>query len=313
MMDKKFDFTIITAVYNCEKYITETIESIFKFTMGIEFEYIVVNDGSNDGTLQLIEKYEGRIKIINQSNMGEANAINSALKIARGNYCLIVSADDPLCSQELFTLAKKILDSDKGVVAVYPDWLMINDFGLLISKVITDDYSERLLIGQFKCIPGPGAIFRTEIALSVGGRSNKYRFVSDYEFWLKLSQHGRFVRIPKHIAQWRNHQDSTSIKSKGYLMAKERISLMENFTKEYKLSAEITKSALSHAYYHAALLSYFTHEVPGREWMVKALSINQGWLKGSKPRIVLYLLLFPISYKVVAFLRKTPFNKLLPN
>lgn len=313
MMDKEFDFTIITAVYNCEKYITETIESIFKFTMGIEFEYIVVNDGSNDGTLQLIEKYEGRIKIINQSNMGEANAINSALKIARGNYCLIVSADDPLCSQELFTLAKKILDSDKGVVAVYPDWLMINDFGVLISKVITDDYSERLLIGRFKCIPGPGAIFRTEIALSVGGRSNKYRFVSDYEFWLKLSQHGRFVRIPKHIAQWRNHQDSTSIKSKGYLMAKERISLMENFTKEYKLSAEITKSALSHAYYHAALLSYFTHEVPGREWMVKALSINQGWLKGSKPRIVLYLLLFPISYKVVAFLRKTPFNKLLPN
>jgi glycosyltransferase involved in cell wall biosynthesis len=63
-MDKKFDFTIITAVYNCEKYITETIESVFKFTKGINFEYIVVNDGSNDGTLQIVKKYEGKIKII---------------------------------------------------------------------------------------------------------------------------------------------------------------------------------------------------------------------------------------------------------
>jgi glycosyltransferase involved in cell wall biosynthesis len=312
-MDKKFDFTIITAVYNCEKYITETIESIFKFTKGVNFEYIVVNDGSNDGTLQIVKKYEGKIKIISQSNMGEANAINSALKIAQGNYCLIVSADDPLCSEELFTLAKKILDRDKGVVAVYPDWLMINDFGVLISKVITEDYSENLLIGQFKCIPGPGSIFRTEIALSVGGRNSKYRFVSDYEFWLQLSQYGRFVRIPRYMAQWRNHQDSTSIKSKGYLMAKERISLMENFTREHDLNTEITKSALAHAYYHAALLSYFTLEVPGRQWMLKAFHINQGWLKGSKPRIVLYLLLFPSSYKAIAILKKTPFRKLLPN
>jgi len=312
-MDKKFDFTIITAVYNCEKYITETIESVFKFTKGINFEYIIVNDGSNDGTLQIVNKYEGIIKIINQSNMGEANAINSALKIAQGNYCLIVSADDPLCSEELFTLAKKILDCDKEVVAVYPDWLMINDFGVVISKVITVDYSENLLIGQFKCIPGPGSIFRTEIALTVGGRNSKYRFVSDYEFWLQLSQYGKFVRIPRYLAQWRNHQDSTSIKSKGYLMAKERISLMENFTREHDLNTEITKSALAHAYYHAALLSYFTLEVPGRQWMLKALHINQGWLKGSKLRIVLYLLLFPSSYKAITILKKTPFRKLLPN
>jgi glycosyltransferase involved in cell wall biosynthesis len=312
-MDKEIDFTIITAVFNCEKYITETIESIFKFALGVNFEYIVVNDGSTDGTLSLVKKYKDNIKIINQSNMGEATAINSALEIARGKYCLIVSADDPLCSSRLFTLAKKILHSDREVIVVYPDWLMINEYSSVISKIKTDDYSENLLIGQFKCIPGPGAIFRTEIALSVGGRSNKYKFVSDYEFWLKLSQQGRFVRIPKYLAQWRNHQDSTSIKSKGYLMAKERISLMENFTREYKLSTEITKSALSHAYYHAALLSYFTHEVPGREWMLKALSINQGWLKGSRPRVVLYLLLFPISYKAVALLRRTPFRKLLPN
>jgi glycosyltransferase involved in cell wall biosynthesis len=312
-MGKKIDFTIITAVYNGEKHITETIDSILNFTTLINYEYIVVNDGSTDGTLGLVNKYVDKVKIIDQSNMGEANAVNSALKIAQGEYCLIVSADDPLFSEELFTLAKKILDNNKEVVAVYPDWLEINDFGAVMSKVITDDYSESLLIGQFKCLPGPGAIFRTKTGLSVGGRNSKYRFVSDYEFWLKLSQQGRFVRIPKYLAQWRNHQDSASVKYKGHLMAKERIALMENFTKEYKLDKEMTKSALSHAYYHAALLSYFTLEVPGRQWMLQALRINKGWLKGSKPRIVLYLLLFPISFKLIQLLKKTPFKKSFPN
>ena len=95
-------------------------------------------------------------------------------------------------------------------------------------------------------------------------------------------------------------------------MAMERILLMENFIKEYKLNAEIAKSALSHAYYNAALLSYFTLEVPGRKWVLKALRINRGWLKGSKPRIVLYLLLFPVSFRAINFLRKSFIKRLLP-
>ena len=313
MIDKNIDFTIITPVYNCEKYIVETIESIFRVTQLVNCEYIVVNDGSIDGTPELLNRYKDKIKIINQLNMGEAKSINSALKIAQGKYCLVVSADDPLYSEELFTLAKQILDSDKEIVTVYPNWLVINDFGKVISEVDVEDYSEFMLIGQFKCLPGPGAIFRTEIALLVGGRNSKYRFVSDYEFWLKLSQHGRFVRIPKYLAQWRSHQDSTSIKHKGYSMAAERILLMENFTNEYRLDRKMTKSALAHAYYHAAVLSYFTLEVPGRLWMLKALRINKGWLKGSKTKVVLYLLLFPISYYVVQLLRKTPLKKSLPN
>jgi glycosyltransferase involved in cell wall biosynthesis len=312
-MDRNIEFTIITPVYNCERYIVETIESVFKFTNLINFEYIVVNDGSTDGTLGLLNRYKDKIKVISQTNMGEAKAVNSALEIAQGEYCLIISADDPLYSENLFTLAKQILDNDREVVAVYPNWLVINDVGKVVSEVDVADYSESLLIGQFKCLPGPGTIFRTEIALSVGGRNSKYRFVSDYEFWLKLSQHGRFVRIPKYLAQWRSHQDSTSIKNKGYLMAKERISLMENFTDEYRLNREITKSALAHAYYHAAILSYFSLEVPGQLWMLKALRINRGWLKGSQPKVVLYLLLFPWSYYVTQFLRKTPLKKSLPN
>jgi glycosyltransferase involved in cell wall biosynthesis len=311
-MIKEIDFTVITPVFNGEKYIEETILSVLNCTQRTNFEYIVVNDGSTDETLTIINKYKKTIKIINQLNTGEANAINSALKIALGRYCLIVSADDPLISEELFELAKEILDDDKEVMVVYPDWLMINELNELVSKIKTDNYSENLLIGEFKCLPGPGAIFRTKIALLIGGRNSKYRFASDYDFWLRLSQYGRFVRIPKYLAQWRNHQNSTSINSKGYSMAIERIVLMENFIKEYKLNAEIAKSALAHAYYKAALLSYFTFEVPGRKWVLKALRINQGWLKGSKPRIVLYLLLFPASFRAMNFLRKSFIRRLLP-
>jgi glycosyltransferase involved in cell wall biosynthesis len=265
-----------------------------------------VNDGSTDQTSQILSEYGGRILIIDIENQGEANAVNVGLRAAKGEYSLIVSADDPLISSELFEEASIIFSSDPSIVAVYPDWNMIDENSKVISQVRTIEFSRQALIAQFVCIPGPGAIFRTSVANEIGGRNLRLRFGSDYDFWMRLSQFGDFKRIPKVLAQWRNHTNSTSISNKGFEMAKERIFVIENFLNSFPQSKSITKSARAHSYYHAALLSYFSNEVPGAAWMFKAFIIRKGWIEKADLRIVLYCLLLPYSRHILPILLRVP-------
>ena len=110
----------------------------------------------------------------------------------------------------------------------------------------------------------------------------------------------------KVLAQWRNHPDSTSISNKGLEMAKERIFVIDNFLASFPQSKSITRSARAHSYYHAALLSYFSKDVPGAAWMFKALVIRRGWIEKADPRIVLYCLFLPTSRYLLPLLLRVP-------
>lgn len=306
---KIVDFTIITPVYNGEAFISETVESvILNLDPSFEFQYIIVDDGSTDNTKMLLEKYiyHNSVKVFSIKNGGEAAAVNYGLNKAEGKYVLVVNSDDPLLSKRLFKLAHEIFENNQKIVVVYPDWNIISESNSVIETKKLPDFSVDLLIGEFRCLPGPGAIFRRDVALSVGGRSQKYKYVSDYHFWLTLSLYGDFAHIPETLAQWRSHNESTSISSRGLEMASERIKVMEDFTKSTNLDKSLKIKALSHAYYHAALLAYFSKEVPGRKWMLKAFSIQKGWIKNADIRIVVFCLLYPFSRYLLPLLNRTP-------
>jgi len=265
------DFSIITPVYNGEKYIRETIESVLKNTAEASFEYIIVNDGSTDSTAQIIEEYKEHCRIIFQNNSGESSAVNRGIQESSGRYLLVVSADDPLLSPRLFSIAKEILESNIETVCVYPDWNRIDSNSKLIRQELTREFSLETLLCDGICIPGPGAIFRAEIAKKIGGRKLQWKYVGDYDFWLRLSVYGKFQRIPQFLAQWREHPESTSLKMRGKAMALERIGVIEEYLESNSLDGQKSRRARSTAYYQASLLSYFSKEVSGRKYMFVSL------------------------------------------
>ena len=304
------DFSIITPVYNGESFISETVESVLlNLDPNLKFEYLIIDDGSTDNTKNILEKYSQNelVKVFSVKNSGEAAAVNYALEKALGEYILIVNADDPLLSPRLFTLANEIFKSNEKVVVVYPDWNIVSESNLILETKKLSSYSFEVMVGEFQCLPGPGSIFRRSLALKVGGRSTLYRFVSDYNFWLKLSLQGDFFHIPEVLAQWRSHSESTSVNSKGYEMGIERIKVIEEFINYANIKKSLKRKAISHAYYHSALLSYFSREVPGRKWMLKAFLIQRGWIKNADIRIVVFCLLYPFSRYLLPIANRTPF------
>ena len=295
--------TIVTAVYNGSEYIQETIDSVLKCAAAIDYEYIVVDDGSTDNTLSLLKKYGDAISIMSHPNCGESESVTKAFKKAQGDFLLVVSADDPLLTAELFQEVFDWFESDKNLVAVYPDWQMIDPVGNVLQTVLVPDYSDELLIGECRTLPGPGVIFRKDAAIAIGGRLSKWVYVGDYDFWLRLSRLGEIRHRSLVLAQWRHHPTSTSVSKRGIDMARERIAVVEDFLSTNEIDPHLARKSLGHAYYTAARLTFFSKAVPGKKYLFRAFRLRKGWVEAAEFKVIAFILLDPVSRWMVAPLR----------
>jgi glycosyltransferase involved in cell wall biosynthesis len=287
--------SVITPVFNGEKYLNETIDSVLSAIRDSDIEYIVIDDGSTDKTSEILKSYDKQITVITQSNQGESAAVNTGFKSALGDFILIVSADDPLFTPEIFQSVDKYFDSNPDLVAWYPDWRIINQSSEVVRNVITDDYSDELLIGRFRCLPGPGTFIRKTAALQIGGRRTKWQYVGDYDFWLRISRVGRIQRRPMILAQWRIHGESTSIAQRGLAMFNERIAVIDEFTEAYALPGRLPQIARANARYHAAQLSFYSNDLPAKKALLRAFYLRKNWVDEARIKVVIFIFLQPLS------------------
>jgi glycosyltransferase involved in cell wall biosynthesis len=288
-------FTIITAVYNGRPYITDTINSVLSNVQGFSHEYLVVDDGSTDGTHLDLAQFGDSINVFSRANSGESAAVSFAIQQAKGTFCLVVSADDPLMNPELFARSEQLLYLNPNVSCIYPDWQMIDAVGGVIKKITVPNYSEDELIGNCRTLPGPGAIFRTSWAKEINGRNPKWVYVGDYDFWLRLSRQGPFLHLDKNLAQWRYHENSTSISKRNLDMAEERIAVIREFLEENEINSTTRRAALGNSYFMAARLVFFDKKVPAKKYLAKSLFLGRKWCSEYKISIILYILFYPLS------------------
>ena len=291
----KSKLSVITAVYNGSDYIEETVNSVLKYCSGIDFEYIVLNDGSTDNTLEILKKYGNKIRIIDKSNSGESDSVSIGFNEASGDLLLVVSADDPLFTEKLFTDIFEQFSQNKNLMAVYPDWQMIDAVGSVMKVIKVRDYSDDLLIGRCVTLPGPGVVFRKSAALKLKGRNPKWTYVGDYDFWLRLSRLGEIRHRPEVLAQWRHHPSSTSVSKRGLKMAQERIRVVEDFLAGNLVSNRLKHMALGNAYYMAARISYFDKNIPAKKYLLSSFKNRRGWVEEAKVYEIFYILLLPVS------------------
>jgi len=252
-MDEKMPLvTIVTSTYKHEKYLRKTIDSVLNQDYP-NIEYIVINDGSPDGTEEILKSYGNRFYWETQENGGEVPALNKAIKMAKGDLIGKLSSDDylyPTCISEVVAQFMR----DPELVVVYIDFDLVDEKGSFVQKIEKPDFDDVRAVREHLCLPGPGALFRKRIFKELGGFYVDFRILFDMDFWWRASLLGKIIRLPKSLSAFRIH--STSQSQGGSRMAEETVKCVHRFYSIPELPARFKKSrlaAFSNAYYAAAM------------------------------------------------------------
>jgi len=187
---KKPLFSIITPVYNSAKYLSETLDSVQAQT-NKNYEHLVVDDGSTDASLLILEKYaslDSRIKIIRlKGNNGPAKARNAAIEVATGRYIAFIDSDDLWLPNKL-ELQLSFMEEKKSAVSFTSYFKMSEDgkdTGGIVKAMVSVSYRDLLRSNFIGCST---AIYDTQLVGKVFMPEILKR--QDYGLWLKIAKAG---------------------------------------------------------------------------------------------------------------------------
>ena len=246
--------SIITPAYNRASYLDETIQSVLNQDYP-SIEYIVLDDGSTDNTKEMLEKYTGKLIWETHPNMGESRTVNKGWSMAHGEIVCVVNSDDPLLPGAISS-AVAFMQLHPDILVAYPDWNIIGPDSKVIQHIQVREYNYLYMVRQHFCSPGPGAFIRRKAFELAGYRDPDFKYVADFEYWLRLGLYGKFARIPKTLATWRRHPGAATVSSQGVEMANEHVRLLQKYYSRADLTAEIRNiktEAFSGAYYVAGI------------------------------------------------------------
>ena len=185
MKKKTPKLTIITICYNIKDEIERTCESIVNQTWQ-DFEWIVVDGGSTDGTGSILKKYADRIDIlISEPDKGIYNAMNKGIKLAHGKWLSFMNGGD--CFAERDVLEKVFADKEYDADVLYGYMRMFCSNGSSYLQKYPDKVSK--LYFYEDVIGHQGAFIRHKLFDKYGLYNEKYRIVSDWEKWIIFAHH----------------------------------------------------------------------------------------------------------------------------
>lgn len=207
--------SIITAAYNAEKYIGETIKSVLSQTF-TDWEYIIIDDGSNDGTKEIIKKYlyDKRIKYFFQENRGVSSARNLALSKSQGKYIAIIDADD-FCFRERIQKEFDFLEKNTLCIAVGSNAKIIDKDGRYLFTS-NKPLAWEVIKNRLPKMPfyNSSTMFRKEIAMKCGGYLDSMSYSEDCLLFNLMSKYGELWNIPEPLICYRIVPSSISNRNK---------------------------------------------------------------------------------------------------
>lgn len=201
--------SVVTPSFNHAPYIEATIRSVLDQGYP-DLQYIVMDGGSTDGTVQILKRYEDRLTWISEKDNGQADAIRKGFNIATGEIIAWLNSDDvykPGCIAEATTY----LADHPDIAVVYGDAEFIRADGSVICPCANPEpFSRHRLRHYSDYIVQPSAFFRREAYEAVGGVDPNLHWAMDYDLWLKLADKYAFAYVPRCWSQYRWLGDNKS-------------------------------------------------------------------------------------------------------
>ena len=202
--------SIVTPSYNQAHYIEKTIQSVLSQDHPY-IEYLVVDGGSTDNTVDVIKKYEDKLAwSVSEKDQGQTDAINKGFSRATGDVLAWINSDDTY-EPGAISAAVKYLREHPKVGMVYGDCNYINESGQVIGKFNSAQTNYRRLRQGYTRISQQTMFFRTGLWKQVGPLDPSFYFAMDYDLWTRISARSEIKYVPQTWANFRLHTSGKTV------------------------------------------------------------------------------------------------------
>jgi len=202
--------SIVTPSFNQAPFLETTIQSV----LGQDYpnlEYILVDGGSGDGSVEIIKKYADRLAWwVSEPDKGQTDAINNGFARARGQVLAWLNSDDTYVPGAV-SAAVAFLQTHPDVGLVYGDANFIDEQGRIIGRFPAAQTDYRRLRRGYVHIPQQAAFFRADLWREVGPLDPSFYFAMDYDLWVRLAARAEIRYVPHVWANFRLHPHGKTI------------------------------------------------------------------------------------------------------
>jgi glycosyltransferase involved in cell wall biosynthesis len=203
--------SIVTPSYNQGQFIEEAIRSVL--SQGYpNLEYIIIDGGSTDDSVDIVRKYADRLAYwVSEPDRGQAHAINKGFACATGDIVAWLNSDD-FYEAGVFRLVAETLDPMAGPYVVFGDCLFVDERGRVMDvyRGIDRPFYRKLCYWRGWDIPQPTVFVARHVIEKVGLLDESLYLAMDYEWFLRVALHYRFLHLGRILARYRMHPGAKS-------------------------------------------------------------------------------------------------------
>ncbi|MBN8641827.1 MAG: glycosyltransferase [Flavobacteriales bacterium] len=199
--------SVILPVYNCEKYVSEAVQSVLNQTF-TDFELLIIDDCSTDATVSIIQSFsDQRINLIlKEKNSGYTDSLNYAISIAKGKYIARMDGDD-ICLDTRFQKQIEVMNADEEVILCGTAIQIIDSEKILKHPINHDDIKVKLCFSN--AFFHPTVMFRKDVFAQFH-YNKEFEPAEDYDLWTQLVFKGKVMNIDEVLLKYRVHANQIS-------------------------------------------------------------------------------------------------------
>lgn len=304
------EISVLMSVYNDEKYLKKSIESILQQSF-IDFEFIIINDGSTDSTQEILKFYSSidkRIKIIEQPNSGMTKALNYGLSLAQGKYIARIDSDDISFPKRL-EIQINFLELHPDIDLLGGGMQVIDDMDNVIGLRNIYIKNPNKALCHLNIYVHSDVMFRRSVLRKVIGYREKFQNAQDYDLWLRISEVSKIAKLQDILGQWRLNINGYTVARTSEQITEAKIIKMFHRQRIHRGYDDYNEYNPSTAFIHGIKINNDQYNYLVGCLLVRSLQLKEGRAK-IKPFMIKTKSIHSIIYFFISYFPKPIVNSI---